>query len=163
MLLRELGLSLKGHTNFLVIWHLSQHCHLSFFLRIYSICHISATQSSPILCGLHENMLRAVFLQYLSLPPHPPTQLTHIIQTTKGLRRIHKGGSLPLYQLEDYIAASPSSSSSSLSNRGIFGFFSFYVLYSTMLHLPPLRLHCVGGSWDRTQDCCDFGIGSQTL
>ncbi len=30
-------------------------------------------------------------------------------------------------------------------------------------HLPPLRLHCVGGCWDRTQDCCDFGISSQTL
>jgi hypothetical protein len=39
----------------------------------------------------------------------------------------------------------------------------FYVLYSTLLHLPPLRFHCVGGCWDRTQDCCDFGIGSQTL
>jgi hypothetical protein len=32
-----------------------------------------------------------------------------------------------------------------------------------MLHLPPLRFHCVGGCWDRTQDCCDFGIGTQTL
>ncbi len=38
-----------------------------------------------------------------------------------------------------------------------------YVLYSTLLHLPPLRFHCVGGCWDRTHDCCDFGIGSQTL
>jgi hypothetical protein len=38
----------------------------------------------------------------------------------------------------------------------------FYVLYSTLLHLPPLRFHCVGGCWDRTQDCCHFGIGSQT-
>jgi hypothetical protein len=27
----------------------------------------------------------------------------------------------------------------------------------------PLRFHCVGGWCDRTQDCCDFGIGSQTL
>jgi hypothetical protein len=39
----------------------------------------------------------------------------------------------------------------------------FYVLYSTLLHLPPLRFYCVGECWDRTQDCCDFGIGSQTL
>ncbi len=39
----------------------------------------------------------------------------------------------------------------------------FNVLYSTLLHLPPLKFHCVGGYWDRTQDCCDFGIGSQTL
>ncbi len=30
---------------------------------------------------------------------------------------------------------------------------------STLLHLPPLRFHCVRGCWDRTQqDCCDFGI-----
>ncbi len=43
----------------------------------------------------------------------------------------------------------------------IFGSF-FYVLYSTLLHLPPLRFHCIGGCWGRTQDYCDFGIGSQT-
>ncbi len=36
----------------------------------------------------------------------------------------------------------------------------FYVQYSTLLHLPPLRFHCVGGCWDRTQD---YGIGCQTL
>ncbi len=30
----------------------------------------------------------------------------------------------------------------------------FYVLNSTLLHLPPLRFHCVGGCCDRTQDCC---------
>jgi hypothetical protein len=44
-------------------------------------------------------------------------------------------------------------------NRGFFGF--FYVLYSTLLHLPPLRFHCVRRCWDRTQDCCDFGIDSR--
>ncbi len=38
-----------------------------------------------------------------------------------------------------------------------------YVLYSTLLHLPPLRFHWVEGCWDRTQDRCDFGIGCQTL
>ncbi len=49
-------------------------------------------------------------------------------------------------------------------NRRIFlDFIIFYVLYSTLLHLPPLRFHGVGRCWDRTQDCCDFGIGSQTL
>ncbi len=46
--------------------------------------------------------------------------------------------------------------------RGIFMNF-FYVLYSTLFHLPPLRFHCVGGCWDPSQDYCDFGIGSQTL
>ncbi len=44
---------------------------------------------------------------------------------------------------------------------GFFGL-SFYVRYSTLLHLPPLRFHCVEGCWDRTQDGCDFGIDSQT-
>jgi hypothetical protein len=45
----------------------------------------------------------------------------------------------------------------------IYGFFFFLCTLSTLLHLPPLRFHCVGGCWDRTQDCCDFGIDSQTL
>ncbi len=46
-----------------------------------------------------------------------------------------------------------------LKNRGIFWIFSFYVRYSTLLHLPPLRFDCVLGCWDRTQDSCDYGIG----
>ncbi len=51
-----------------------------------------------------------------------------------------------------------------ISNRGdFFGFFFLCVLYSTLLHLPPLRFHCVGGCWDRTQDSFDFCIASQTL
>jgi hypothetical protein len=37
-----------------------------------------------------------------------------------------------------------------------------YVRYSTLLHLPPLRFHCVGGCWDRTQDSCEYGIGCHT-
>ena len=44
-----------------------------------------------------------------------------------------------------------------------FWIFFLYVLYSTLLHLPPLRFHCVGECWDRTQDCCDFGMGSLPL
>jgi hypothetical protein len=43
----------------------------------------------------------------------------------------------------------------------LYGF--FYVLYSTLIRLPPLRFHCVGGCWNQTQDRCDFGISSQTL
>jgi hypothetical protein len=35
------------------------------------------------------------------------------------------------------------------SKGGFFWIFSFfYVRYSTLLHLPPLRFHCVGGCWD---------------
>ncbi len=47
--------------------------------------------------------------------------------------------------------------------KGGFFYFSFYVRYSTMFHLPPLRFHCVAGCWDQTQDFCDFGIDSPTL
>ncbi len=36
----------------------------------------------------------------------------------------------------------------------------FYVYYSTPLHLPPLRFHCVGGYCFRTQGCCDFDMSS---
>ncbi len=39
----------------------------------------------------------------------------------------------------------------------------FCVRYSTLIHLLSLRLLCVGGCWDRTQDSYDSGIDSQTL
>ncbi len=35
--------------------------------------------------------------------------------------------------------------------------------HSARSHMPPLRFYCVGGCWDQTQDCCDFGTGSQAL
>jgi hypothetical protein len=35
-------------------------------------------------------------------------------------------------------------------SKGNFLDFSFYVRYSTLLHVPPLRFHRVGGCWDRT-------------
>ncbi len=35
-------------------------------------------------------------------------------------------------------------------------FLFIYVLYSTLFHMPTLRFHCVGGCWDRTENCCDF-------
>ncbi len=31
------------------------------------------------------------------------------------------------------------------------------------LLLPPLKFHCAVGCWDRTQDRCNWCIGSQTL
>ncbi len=44
------------------------------------------------------------------------------------------------------------------------GIFSFsFVLYSALLRLPPLGFHCADGCWDRTQDRCNWCIGSQTL
>ncbi len=39
-------------------------------------------------------------------------------------------------------------------NRGFF---------MTLLHLPPLRFHCVGGCWDGSQVCCDCNISNRTL
>jgi hypothetical protein len=45
------------------------------------------------------------------------------------------------------------------ANRGIFSnFFSLCTIFNTASSGAP-----VGGCWNRTQDCCDFGIGSQTL
>ncbi len=44
-----------------------------------------------------------------------------------------------------------------------FIFIFFFVLYSALLHLPPLRFHCADGCWDRTQDRCSWCIDSQTL
>jgi hypothetical protein len=41
---------------------------------------------------------------------------------------------------------------------GLILFFQYPVLCSTLLHLPPLRFHCVGGCWDTTQESCDFGF-----
>jgi hypothetical protein len=29
---------------------------------------------------------------------------------------------------------------------------SYYVLYSTLFHLPSLRFHCVGGCWDQSSE-----------
>jgi hypothetical protein len=43
-----------------------------------------------------------------------------------------------------------------LKRRISFGIFSFYVRYSTLIHLPPLIFHCVGECWDRTQDSCEY-------
>ncbi len=42
-------------------------------------------------------------------------------------------------------------------------FFILSALYSTLLHLSPLRFHCVRGCWYRTRNSCDFGIDCQTL
>ncbi len=41
--------------------------------------------------------------------------------------------------------------------NGYFGDFKS-TLFNTA-HLPPLKFHYVGGYWDRTQDCCDHGVG----
>jgi hypothetical protein len=37
-----------------------------------------------------------------------------------------------------------------LLHHSFWGYFYFFVLYLTLLHLPPLRFHCADGCWDRT-------------
>jgi hypothetical protein len=68
-----------------------------------------------------------------------PRTSTSPILSKRSRQRVNRSGSLLL-------ARSPASLN-----------FSFYVRYSTPLLLPPIIFHCVGGCWDRTQDCCDFG------
>jgi hypothetical protein len=41
--------------------------------------------------------------------------------------------------------------------------YNFFVLYSALLHLPPLRFNCADGCWDRTYNCCNWCICSRTL
>jgi hypothetical protein len=47
--------------------------------------------------------------------------------------------------------------------KGNFWGFLKSTLFNNMLHLPHFRFHYVGGCWDLTQHCYDFGIGCQTL
>jgi hypothetical protein len=48
---------------------------------------------------------------------------------------------------------------------GFFGFFVFMYIIQHCFICHPLESTVFGGCWDRTQDCRDFGIGtdSQTL
>ncbi len=39
----------------------------------------------------------------------------------------------------------------------------FGIFLCTLFNTASLRFLCVGGCWDRTRDCCDFGIENQTL
>jgi hypothetical protein len=41
------------------------------------------------------------------------------------------------------------------SFKGDFFLNIFYVLYLSLLHLPPLRFHCAEGCWDRIRDRCN--------
>ncbi len=45
----------------------------------------------------------------------------------------------------------------------IFFKYFFFVPYSKLFHLPPLRFHCADGCWNLTQDRCNLCISSQTF
>jgi hypothetical protein len=62
-----------------------------------------------------------------------------------------------------YTKSSPSTRKVSKRIRRIRGKNFFCLLYSALVHLLPLRFRCAGGCWDRTQDRCNWCIGSQTL
>jgi hypothetical protein len=46
-----------------------------------------------------------------------------------------------------------------LQQKKIGFFFTYFIL--TLRHLPPLRCHCADGCWDRTQDRCNWRIGTK--
>ncbi len=70
------------------------------------------------------------------------------------------GGRVKKYSKESiFTAILESQSPSSTLFLSFFPFFFLCALFnSTLLHLPPLRFHCVRGYWDGSQDCCDFGL-----
>jgi hypothetical protein len=43
--------------------------------------------------------------------------------------------------------------------RSQFNMGIFYVLYSSLLQLPPFRFRCVGGCWDRNEDTLALAAG----
>ncbi len=64
-----------------------------------------------------------------------------------------KGNYVPIMILDFLQIESSTLNKNFFKGESILIFFSFsYVRYSILLHLPPLRFHCVGGCRDRTQD-----------
>jgi hypothetical protein len=82
-----------------------------------------------------------------------------------GIRDKHSGSATLLFIIVNNFTSSYSDSilCLELPDQITFKRGFFYVRCSALLHLPPLRSHCVGGCWNRTQDCCAFGVDIQTL
>jgi hypothetical protein len=95
----------------------------------------------PDICGKFCFFLMGFHKNYSSRDPFP---LTKYEQSSS---RVIK---LLLWSVQSDFVPSPKIPVYEYQNLG---------LYSTLLHLPPHRFHCVGGCWDRSQDNCDFGIG----
>ncbi len=133
----------------------------------------TARNGSDISCTCNRNLnsVKETFKYLVDIYSKPQKKIFHL-HTMRNLLVLIKQESfrlLPSYSrnrpLPSIISTSaPGKLLKTISlKRDYFGIFSFYVRYSTQLHLPPLRFHCVGGCWDRTQDSCDYGIGWQTL
>ncbi len=104
-------------------------------------------------------------------PPHSSYTQQHTT-TLHNSTRVHKTTNVPVVFMARYVMILRGATSLwgalegvGPENRYFFGPWNgtSEVLNSTLIYLTPHRFHSVGGCWDRTQDCCNFGIGSRTL
>jgi hypothetical protein len=85
--------------------------------------------------------------------PNENVVMQHLKRKTKFTRKLVGEG---------YIRYLPTPPPTSFYTWHMLKILDFSAHNSTLLHLPPLRFHCVGECWDRTQYWCDFGIDCQT-
>jgi hypothetical protein len=91
------------------------------------------------------------------------------VEYSTCMKNIQKIPSVIIYNGESELCVSLIAASKSIISILIFsgegGFRAVFKggFFMTLLHLPLLRFHCVGGRWDGSQVCCDCSIGSRTL
>ncbi len=98
-------------------------------------------------------------------PPHPRNQRGGGLQGKEHTRLWVRGWGSQYGRVEKnprtlsilwFKRSMLSKSSNDQRNIKVGFFWIFKVLYSRLLFLRLLRCHCVGGFWDRTQDCCEI-------
>ncbi len=107
--------------------------------------------------------LNSLILNYWTLGLLDPLYQTDFFRTTNvavtlacvgGRKKRHVILTDPITQEEEHVQATSAArwDKTELLLLFIFfgGIFYFFVLYSTLLHLPPLRFRCADGCWDRT-------------
>ncbi len=99
--------------------------------------------------ALYEVLRRAENYALRRLPhitsyniPHPPSTFHQLSHNNKDLFNTSH-----LWPLLGHPQQMTLEKVCAKANRGFI--FYFYVLFSTMHHLPPIRFHCFGGCWDR--------------